>query len=292
MSAPDDAQARLRFDYVAVGHVTVDVLADGTRRAGGSALYGALQAARLGLRALIVTCGVVEEVRELLAPYRGELEADISPAAQTTTLSASGWGSRRRQRMLAWAGPVPGPPAAVAEAAILHLAPVAREISGPIAGTARLVGMTPQGLVREWASDGAEIELGKPEPEAVAVARCCNAVVVNESERTACVALIDAALAAGAIATVTAGSRPVEILTAGAAPVEVPVAPMRDAVDDLGAGDVFAAALFISLDRGAGPAEAVRFASAAAAVRMAGHGPDAVGDSAAIAARAGSTPPA
>ena len=35
--------------YVAVGHVTIDVLADGRRRPGGTALYSALQAARLGL---------------------------------------------------------------------------------------------------------------------------------------------------------------------------------------------------------------------------------------------------
>ena len=54
----------LRFDYAAVGHVTVDVLADGTRRAGGTALYSALQASRLGLRTVIVTQGVAGEIEE------------------------------------------------------------------------------------------------------------------------------------------------------------------------------------------------------------------------------------
>ena len=42
--------ARLRFDYTTVGHVTADVLGDGSRRPGGSAFYSALQAARLGQR--------------------------------------------------------------------------------------------------------------------------------------------------------------------------------------------------------------------------------------------------
>ena len=46
------------YDYTAVGHVTADVFADGSVRPGGSALYSALQAARLGRRALIITQGV------------------------------------------------------------------------------------------------------------------------------------------------------------------------------------------------------------------------------------------
>jgi hypothetical protein len=287
MSDAGPAQAPLRFDYAAIGHVTVDVLADGTRRAGGSALYAALQAARLGLRALIVTSGVVAEIEELLAPYRGELEVEIHPAAQTTTLTASGWGSARVQRMLAWAGPVPA--AVTVDATILHLAPVARELPGPAGAGAPFVGLTPQGLVRSWASPGAELSLTEPRPDALTLARGCHALVVSEHERAACAPMIDAARAAGAIAAVTAGSRPVTLLAAEGPPVEVAVAPSSDAVDDLGAGDVFAAALFISLARGSSPPDAVRFASAAAAVRMAGHGPGAVGDQAAIAAR---TPPA
>ena len=47
----------MQFDYTTVGHVTIDVLDDGSRRAGGTAFYSALQAARLGRRALIVTRG-------------------------------------------------------------------------------------------------------------------------------------------------------------------------------------------------------------------------------------------
>ena len=50
-------KALLRFDYATVGHVTVDVLPDGSRRAGGAAFYSALQAARLGLRTLVITRG-------------------------------------------------------------------------------------------------------------------------------------------------------------------------------------------------------------------------------------------
>src|SRR2546429_8874944 len=62
--------ARARFDYTTVGHVTIDVLADGSRRPGGTAFYSALQASRLGLRALILTRGAVPEIERLLEPYR------------------------------------------------------------------------------------------------------------------------------------------------------------------------------------------------------------------------------
>jgi len=287
MSASGGAHAGLRFDYTTVGHVTVDVLEDGSRRPGGSALYAALQAARLGLRALIVTAGVVAEIEELLRPFRDEVAVDIHPAAETTTLTAAGWGRRRVQRLLSWAGPIPGPVAV--DTAILHLAPVARELPGPVGTAAGFVGLTPQGLVRAWSSPGEEISLAAPEPAALELARGCNALVVSEHERGALEPVIEVALQAGGLATVTAGSQPVTILAAGSEDAEVAVAALDDAVDDLGAGDVFAAALFISLARHDTVEAAVRFASAAAAVRMAGHGPDAIGDAAAITAR---TPPA
>ena len=92
---------------------------------GGSAFYSALQAARLGQRALILTRGVPGEIEELLEPYRGELELEILPAPQTTTLETVGAGAARAQRMLAWAGPIDEDVAI--DTSILHLAPVARE---------------------------------------------------------------------------------------------------------------------------------------------------------------------
>jgi hypothetical protein len=140
---------------VTVGHVTVDVIAaDASRRPGGGTFYSALQAARLGLRALIVTQGWPPELEALLAPYRDELELRIVPAPATTTFATSWPGGQRRQRVLAWAGPIAGP--IEVDTRILHFAPVAREIPSarfdahpPRAG---FVGLTPQGLARRWDS--------------------------------------------------------------------------------------------------------------------------------------------
>jgi pfkB family carbohydrate kinase len=303
----------LHFDYTTIGHVTIDVLDDGSRRAGGAAFYSALQAARLGLRTAIVTRGVAAEIEELVEPYSGELELRILPAAHTTTLrtlgagfgagSNSGDGARdgssaavgssapRRQRLLAWAGPIAEDIAV--ETSILHLAPVARESPTRWRGPAAFVGLTPQGLVREWSGEGDEIAVGKPMRSLALLADRCDAIVLSEHERTACASAIDAACAGGAVVAVTAGARPTTILAPAHAGVELEVPAIEQPVDDLGAGDVFAAAFFVALAEGQSPLQAASFANAAAAVRMLGVGADAIGERAAIEARlSAESPPA
>jgi 1D-myo-inositol 3-kinase len=291
----------LHHDYTSVGHVTIDVLDDGSRRAGGTAFYSALQAARLGLRTLIVTQGLESEIEQLLEPHRDELELTVLPAPCTTTLLTSGSGSARSQRVLAWAGPIAENLAL--DTAILHLAPVARETPSRWHGPATFVGLTPQGLVRQWhargeagdASRGAtdasrtadegHITDAPPGAAAVGVAARCHALVVSEHEHASCARLIDAARAAGAVVAITAGAGPVSLLAHGRDPDELQVPALHEPVDDLGAGDVFAAAFFVAVSEGRPAPDAARFANAAAAVRMHGAGAGAIGGRAAIAAR-------
>jgi hypothetical protein len=273
-----------RYDYVAVGHVTVDVLdADGSRHPGGTAFYSALQAARLQLRTLILTRGDPHEIEQLLGPYRDELDLEIVPAEHTTTLRTWGEGPDRRQRLLAWAGPIEGP--IEVGAAILHLAPVAREIPRAWFAAhppgADFVGLTPQGLLREWDARG-EIALVAPSRE-LPPGRC-DALVLSEREHQ-CYAEPLTQTAEGAVIAVTAGAQPCTLHLPDGALLHVPVPPIETPTDDLGAGDVFAAALFIALHEGQAPTEAAAFANAAAAVRIAGAGPNAIGDRRAIEAR-------
>jgi sugar/nucleoside kinase (ribokinase family) len=293
------------YDYVTVGHVTVDVIADdGSRRPGGGAFYSALQAARLGQRTLIVTRGAPAELDELLEPYREELEIRVEPAERTTTLVTRGAGARRSQCVLAWAGPIADVPALdtatldsstqtnaeapALDTAILHLAPVARETPTRWRGRADFVGVTPQGLVRRWERSSGEIvvvplDLGLL-PERY------DAVVFGASERASCAQLIARIPDSGATIAVTGGAEPVTVHWPGnrASLKALSVAPP---VDDLGAGDVFAAAFFIALRDGCSPAQAAQFGNAAAAVRIAGAGPDAVGTRAAIEVLIPSLPP-
>jgi sugar/nucleoside kinase (ribokinase family) len=268
--------------YVAVGHVTVDVLADGTRRPGGTAFYSALQASRLGARAHVITRGDPSEIERLLAPFAAEITLEVQPAAHTTTLATEGFGATRRQRMLAWAGAIE--PRAVA-ATIVHLAPIAAELDEGWRGLDGFTGLTPQGLVRRWDGPGEEVVLVSCPPGAEAFAARVDALVVSAVEQACCEPLVERAVAAGATVAITAGTAPTRLRRAHT-DVEVPVPSARlAAVDDLGAGDVFAAALFMELARGGDAIAAVRFAHAAAATRVLGAGAGAIGDRAAVQAQ-------
>lgn len=267
----------MSFDYTTVGHVSVDVMADGSRRAGGSAFYGALQAARLGRRALILTRGVPQEIEPLLAPYRGELAFEVEPAPQTTTLTTTGIGHERAQRMVAWAGAIAAAPEV--DTTILHLAPIARETGQRWRGHAGFVGLTPQGLLRTWTQAESRIVLAPLERSQLP--ERCDAAVFSRLERPYCEAL----LGGPTLVAVTDEADPTELLLPDGTHTRVGVPAVDRMRDDMGAGDVFAAAFFLALADGEEPSVAAAFANAAAAIRIAGAGPDAVGDRAAIQAR-------
>lgn len=267
------------FDYTTVGHVTVDVMPDGSSRPGGSAFYAALQAARLGMRTLIVTKGAVERIEHLMEPWRGELDVRILPAAQTTTLDTSGWGAARTQRMLAWAGTIGED--VVLDTRILHLAPVARETPREWRGSADFVGVTPQGLVRRWSQEDRGIVVHAPLDPALLPAHG-DAFVFSETERESCGSLI---AGDSAVVAITAAAEPTTLRLADGELMRVGVPAIESPRDDVGAGDVFAAAFFVALCEDRSPPDAAAFANAAAAVRISGFGAGAIGDRAAIEAR-------
>jgi pfkB family carbohydrate kinase len=280
-----------RFDYTTVGHVTIDVLADGTTQPGGGAFYSALQASRLGLRALVITRGRTREIEGLLEPYAAELELHVQPAQHTTTLQSRAPGSRAAQRVLAWAGALE-PPAAV-DTEVLHFAPVARETGSQWHGDARFIGLTPQGLIRAWEAIGEQMrvsELSRDQlPERL------DAAVLSEHERAHCGVLFAAAREQGEraqangggdaaevdlphpLVAVTAAHRATVLHLPPAEPLSLAVPRVQRVVDDIGAGDVFAAAFFCALASDSTPREAAAFANAAAAVRLSDAGADAVG---------------
>jgi sugar/nucleoside kinase (ribokinase family) len=265
------------FDYTTVGHVSVDVMADGSRRPGGSAFYGALQAARLGKRALILTRGVPDEIERLLAPYREELALEVEPAPHTTTLTTTGIGHERAQRMVAWAGAMEAAPQL--DTTILHLAPIARETGPRWRGRATLVGLTPQGLLRTWSRADGRVVLAPLQRSQLP--ERCDAAVFSQLERPYCEAL----LGGSTLVAVTDEAEPTELLLADGSCRRLRVSAVARIRDDMGAGDVFAAAFFLALADGEDPPAAAAFANAAAAIRITGLGPDAVGDRAAIQAR-------
>jgi len=272
----------LQRRYLAVGHVVIDALENGERRPGGTVLYAAVQAARLGLSATIVTRGVPAEIERALEPWAAELELIVQPSDETTTLGTSGRGTERRQRVLAWAGPVEL--GSLPRAEILHLAPVAAELAGPAPGDWPFVGLTPQGLARGWERPGAAIEARAAPAEILTAAGRCDAIVLSEQERASCAELIQQGLRGGASVAVTAGPGDTELMLRDGTRRLLPIASEPNPVDDLGAGDVYAAAFFVALAAGATPQIAAELAHAAAALRLRGVGPAAIASEAEIAA--------
>ncbi|MCW3069689.1 MAG: PfkB domain protein, partial [Solirubrobacterales bacterium] len=118
---------------------------------------------------------------------------------------------------------------------------------------------------------------GRGAADALELAERCDAVVVSDEERAGCAGLIAAARGGGAVVAITAGPGPATVLLPDGRELQSPVAPLEDPRADLGAGDVFAAAFFVALAEGQPPERAAAFASAAAAVRMQGLGPGAIG---------------
>jgi sugar/nucleoside kinase (ribokinase family) len=267
----------IRYDYVTVGHVTLDLIEDRpggkAGQPGGGAFYSALQAARLGVHTLIVTQGVPAQIEELLAPYASELDLRVIPAPRTTTLSTTGHGLGRSQRVLAWAGAIVEP--LDIDSSILHLAAVARETPTAWGGETGFVGLTPQGLLREWTECQATSLVALDPAD---LPSRFDAAVIGERERAFSNALFAEAQRNGAAVAVTAGARPTAVYPAGREPAVQAVVPAATtaARDDLGAGDVFAAAFFVALREGMPAAEAAAFGNAAAALRVTSVGAAAI----------------
>ena len=110
-------------------------------------------------------------------------------------------------------------------------------------------------------------------------------MVLSEHESESCERLIADATRAHAVVAITAGARPTTVRLAGARALVIDVPPIEQPREDIGAGDVFSAAFFVSLAEGRTPERAAQFATAAAAVRISGTGVRAIGDRAAIEAR-------
>ena len=85
-----------RPEFVAVGHVTLD-LTEGGPVPGGAALYASVTAARLGWRAGLLTRGAPSEAEGLL----GELEAVVDRGSEvSTTFEIRYWGEGREERKM------------------------------------------------------------------------------------------------------------------------------------------------------------------------------------------------
>ncbi len=266
------------IDFLAVGHVTRDLLPDGGAAPGGTALYAALTAHRLGLRAAVYTAGA--------AAVEG-IDWYALPAAEPSTFENRYQDGRRRQWLHAAAPALSAEdlPTAWRQASVVLLGPVLHEVEAARAAafSGSLVGMTPQGWLRDW-----DEPLPSPlrprdwQPTDTELAGI-NVLVLSPEDVGGDQAAAEAYARRVPIGVVTLGVRGSLMFRGGTA--EPVPAYHADEVDPTGAGDVFTATLLIRLWETGDAAAAARYAAAAAACAVEGLATSALPDRAQVEAR-------
>lgn len=262
-------------DYLVIGHITADLQANGEVVLGGTALYSALAAARLGARVAVLTRGVFgQEVAGMnvpsLAPYAGEISIIVQDADAPTTFVNEFQADRRVQTIRHWAGPIDlrGLPPHWRNAKIVHLGPVADEIDPrQCTGlTTGFLGITPQGWMRDWPreSGGKVRHMHLRLPGELMGRIDCAIVSIEELVYTREVV---ERVGERRLSVVTMDKNGARVIAGGQA-IELPGFNVK-AKDLNGAGDVFAAAFFLkAADKTVSARTAGRFANAVAALSL------------------------
>ena len=250
----------VELDYLVIGHATRD-LADGSFTIGGTVSYAARTARALGCRVGIVTSA--DPTLDLSGALDGVMLAR-TPAAATTTFENVYTTTGRRQVLHTLAETLT--PAALPpdwRATIVHVGPVARECDRALANSLGdgFVGVTPQGWMRRWDRAG-RVNSSRWENAEPWLARA-DGVVLSEEDVAGADALIARYAAQTRVLVVTQGAAGCTIYAEGC--VRHFPAPVVDEMDPTGAGDIFATAFFVWLQRSGDPWLAARLANCVAA---------------------------
>ena len=244
------------IDYLLIGHISSDLLKDGTTTLGGTVSYAALTAKALYLRPAILTSFSADtDIEALHAIPMAGVESEY-----TTTFENSYTEHGRTQKLFHVADKLHPYmlPEVWRSPAIVHFAPVIDEIDLDLLRIFpdSLVCMTPQGWLRgvdehkrvfpiEWLE--ANFVLGQ-----------ASAVVLSIEDLGHDERLVEKYAEMCRIFVVTEGEKGCRLFEYGR-PRQIP-APEKTVLDTTGAGDIFAATFFTHLYRTEDPVKAARFA--------------------------------
>jgi sugar/nucleoside kinase (ribokinase family) len=243
-------------DYLVIGHVAHDLTPNGPQ-VGGTVAYSALTARALGMHVGIVTSVGPETSLEVLSDI--PLISQTSPQSTTYENIYSEHG--RVQYLRAQAGridldQVPEP---WRQASIIHLGPIADEMDSvlPNSFSPTLLGLTPQGWMRQWDAEN-RVSMRNWENPEPALARA-HAVVVSREDVDGNDELVEYMAHHTRVLAMTEGVAGCVLYWNGDR--RRFHAPKVHEVDATGAGDVFATAFFTRLLHTRDPWEAARFAT-------------------------------
>lgn len=260
-------------NYLLVGTVTKDLLADGSYVSGGTVTYAATVAKQLGWRPTIVTAAAPDFTPPA---YLVDVDWRILSSQETTTFRNEYTPQGRHQTI----GPIARSikktdiPADCHQATIVHLCPLAQDVTSDVATAFdnSLRAATPQGWLRQW-DDRGNVSLGEWRGAAEIL-----------PELTAAVLSIEDVEGNWAMAERWARQIPILIVTEGALgctvfhwgrKIMVPPRPSAE-LEPTGAGDVFAAAFFIRFYETNDLWQAAYFANVTASMSIELPGPQGV----------------
>jgi sugar/nucleoside kinase (ribokinase family) len=217
---------------------------------------------------------VLTSAAELLDTEFEHASVAVILAPETTMFRHTYDDGRRVQWLLKRAGDIHGRdvPEEWRSSGIWHLAPLTNEVQPNILDVIpadAFVGVTPQGWMREVAPDGKILAV--PWHTAEQMIERIDAIVISDEDMPNAMSTARSWAAQGTVVAVTFGTRG-SVIVGPDAEVHVPAYPSTG-LDETGAGDVYAAALFSRLAIGDAFETAGRFASAVAALKVEGSGP-------------------
>lgn len=265
-------------DFVAIGHVTLDRFGESTRP-GGSALYAAVTAYRLGLSVGLLTSHGDDFPLEVIPP---KIEVISIPADETTVFEHRHEPGGRVSHVRSVASPLTTAdvPEDWRDAALTLLAPVVDEVDPMIATlfTDGAVGAAAQGWVRQVTPDGLVIPRPWQSPESLL--QSVQALFLSREDILGQEAEVIEWFQRMPVGVLTA-DRVGALLFVNGERYEVQPRPARE-VDPTGAGDVFAATFLIQYQRDGDAWQAAAAAACAGSLAVEGEGWSAVADRAAL----------
>ena len=248
-------------DYVVIGHITQD-LCDHGYRIGGTATFSALMAHRLGYTVAIVT-SVAPNVD--LSPLPADIMIACRPSGISTTFENLYHDGHRRQFTRSQANLLTcaDVPEAWRTAAVVHLGPIAQEVDIAIADCFpyALLGLTPQGWMRQWDERGLVSPARWNPPDALLDR--ADAVILSQEDVGGDREQVHSLAARTRVLVLTAGWKGATVYHGGE--IRSFRAPKVREVDPTGAGDIFATAYLAALHRTQDPWLSARFANCVAA---------------------------
>ncbi len=273
-----------RQTYAIAGHVVLDRVADGTR-VGGTVSFGGVTAVKLGAKVRVVTA-VAERDRDRIAVRYGDADFIWVETPVTTIYENIYLPDGRVQYCHELASPVAVEliPPSWLESDVFHLAPLTDEVPASLAAAiadSALVGVTPQGWLRHRAADG--LISPKLWDECEQILNRADILVLSEHDPRDRYEL-ERYLRPVRYGIVTRSIHGADIFEYGKHLAHVPAFPAEE-LDQTGAGDCYAAAVFLEFHRSGDIAQSCRFASAAAAFQVEGPGLDGIVGEARVRAR-------